>query len=300
MSFTLSRKTGGLINALRTTTKLISYKSILQTRYLTKTQIIKNRSHRSHAHHFATNQLTGEKETNSDTAVSSFKDSISNFVSHEEEVLRMKFYEKDSMRDILEADVDHNIIPELQDYVLTEIKDIDCVRRFNIRNYPNLNKNQKKFLELEINENEFEVYADREGKRGAEIVWVLCEDKHKGAIKYKKWEAHLVACMIAAAQWNYSMLDEVYPEKIVGIRVIGDKFCFYSANTDQSYLEDLLCGLPRNDLHVHKYPKGYGFCISNANERLEVLACLSDLKSYALSLSPKLDVYEKENLIKRI
>ncbi|CAG8679705.1 11876_t:CDS:2 [Racocetra fulgida] len=343
MSFTLSRKTGGLINALRPTTRLISYKGILQARYLTKTQIIKNRSH---ARHFATTQITGEEATYPDIAEFSFKDSISKFVSFKEYALRFTFYEKSSMRDILEAGVDHNIIPELQDYVLTEIKDIDSVRRFNIRNYPNLNKNQKKFLGklnhlllnendrknlenyvndfvlflcdqaslddgvdltmgpcalvLEINENEFEADADRKGKRGAEIVWVLCEDKFKGAIKYKNWEVHLVTCMVAAAQWNYYMLDEVYPEKIVGIRVIEDRFYFYSANIDQSYIEDLFCGRPQNDLHVHKYPKGYGFRISNANERLEVLACLSDLKSYALSLSPKLDVYEKEDLIKKI
>ncbi|CAG8723148.1 17882_t:CDS:2, partial [Racocetra fulgida] len=200
---------------------------------------------RSHARHFATTQITGEEATN---PVSSSKDSIS---SYEEYALRIKFYEKSSMRDILEAGVDHNITPELQDYVLTEIKDIDC---FNIRNYPKLNKNQKKFLGklnhlllnendkknfekyvndfvlflcdqaslddgvdltmgscalvLEFNENEFEVDADRKGKRGAEIVWVLCEDKFKGAIKYKNWEVHLVTCMVAAAQWNYSMLDE--------------------------------------------------------------------------------------------
>ncbi|CAG8775487.1 8407_t:CDS:1, partial [Racocetra fulgida] len=110
-------------------------------------------------------------------------------------------------------------------------------------------------LELGINQIDFAAYADREGRRGTKVVWVLCEDKHKTSRKYKKGEVQLVACMIAAAQWNFAKLSEVYPEKLVGIRVIGDAFCFYSANIDLSYLKDLAIGFPKNDLHVHKYPK---------------------------------------------
>ncbi|CAJ0639639.1 1972_t:CDS:2 [Entrophospora sp. SA101] len=241
-------------------------------------------------------QIIRKEATKPDIKIPSFSESASKFASVEEESLRIKVYKKDSMRDILEADIDHNIIPELRDYILAEIKDSE----YNVRK--GFEKDVDEFvlflcdqenfddgvdlnlgpctLELELNKKEIAAYADIKGRRGAEIVWVLFS-----------------GMLIAAAQWNYFMLDKVYPAKIVGIRVIGGKFCFYSPNINQSYLEGLLRGLSRNDLHVHKYPKGYGFCISNANERREVLACLSDLKHYALSLSPRLDKYSEKNLM---
>ncbi|CAJ0853303.1 18838_t:CDS:2, partial [Entrophospora sp. SA101] len=243
----------------------------------------------SHVRHFSMTQIIRKEATKPDIKIPSFSESASKFASVEEESLRIKVYKKDSMRDILEADIDHNIIPELRDYILAEIKDSEYVKCFSfekdVDEFVLFLCDQENFddgvdlnlgpctLELELNKKEIAAYADIKGRRGAEIVWVL------------------------SAQWNYFMLDKVYPAKIVGIRVIGGKFCFYSPNINQSYLEGLLRGLSRNDLHVHKYPKGYGFCISNANERREVLACLSDLKHYALSLSPRLDKYSEKNLM---
>jgi hypothetical protein len=140
---------------------------------------------------------------------------------------------------------------------------------------------------LEIKNEPFAAQADREGKRGTEIVWILCEDKHRSSRKYKKGETQIIACMIGAMQWNQSILNEVYPEKIIGIRVIGDRFCFYSATITEAYLEDLIKGMPKRDLDVMKYPAGDGLCISNISERHTILGCLSSLKYYALNLTPK-------------
>ncbi|KAK9659905.1 hypothetical protein K7432_018304, partial [Basidiobolus ranarum] len=77
-------------------------------------------------------------------------------------------------------------------------------------------------LRMEIGETTFAAYADREGRRGTEIVWILNEDKHRGSTRYKKGEVQMVACMIAAMQWNYSISEDACPKKIIGIRVIGD------------------------------------------------------------------------------
>jgi len=99
----------------------------------------------------------------------------------------------------------------------------------------------------------------------------------------------MISCMIAAAQTNFSALGEVYPPRIVGTRVVGDRFCFYSANIGNAYLGDLRDGLPKRDLIVNKYPSGEGLSASITRERRTLLECLSSLKDYALSLTPRYD-----------
>lgn len=142
-------------------------------------------------------------------------------------------------------------------------------------------------LVLGMREEMFAAQADKEGRRGTEIIWVLCEDKHRSSRKYKKGETQLVSCMIAAAQWNLSLTGETYPRTMMGIRVVGDRFCFYSADIDMAYLEDLQKGLPRRDMVVNKYPIGEGLSASNIAERTTLMKCISLLKDYSLTIEPK-------------
>lgn len=142
-------------------------------------------------------------------------------------------------------------------------------------------------LRMEISNESFATYADREGRRGTEIVWILCEDKHRSSRRYKKGETQMIACMIAAMQWNRAILNEMYPKYIIGIRVIGDQFCFYSSEITKDYLDDLYSGLPKHDLKVLKYPSKEGLSISKEDERAEILLNLSLLRKYAMELTPK-------------
>ena len=74
-------------------------------------------------------------------------------------------------------------------------------------------------LRLTIGEESFAAHADKEGRRGTEIVWVLDEDKHKFDKRWKRGDIQLIANMIAAAQTNQSALGRVYPERIMGNKV---------------------------------------------------------------------------------
>ena len=56
-----------------------------------------------------------------------------------------------------------------------------------------------------IGSNSYAAFADREGRRGTEIIWILDEDKHKfdskyfATTKYLRGDIQLIANMIAAA-----------------------------------------------------------------------------------------------------
>jgi|SRR2546430_4018148 len=140
-------------------------------------------------------------------------------------------------------------------------------------------------LRFHIGEEDFAAYTDREGRKGTGVIWVMCEDKHIMSRTYKKGEIQVVCCMMAAYQYNYSILNNnIYPPRMIGIRVVADRFYFYSIKKPDEYIEDLFDGLPKRDLEVMRYPENEGLSLSNPYERKEILKYLNTVKNYALTL----------------
>lgn len=61
-------------------------------------------------------------------------------------------------------------------------------------------------LKLEIEDYTFAAIADREGRRGQELTWIIQEDKHRKSSTYKHGDLQLACAMIAANQQNYNLL----------------------------------------------------------------------------------------------
>jgi len=140
-------------------------------------------------------------------------------------------------------------------------------------------------LRLVIGEESFAAHTDREGRRGTEVVWLTSEDKHVSSGSYKKGEVQLVCCMIAAYQHNYSVLDgDIHPPRMIGIRIVGEKFYFYSLKASKDYIEELFDGLPEQDLIGKRYPSGSGLSLADPDERARVIRCLCHIRDYALGL----------------
>lgn len=138
-------------------------------------------------------------------------------------------------------------------------------------------------LYLNIGNESFAAIADMEGRRGAEITWILCEDKHLKTSTYKHGDIQLASGLIAAFQLNYNFLEEIYPERIIGIKVVASSFYFYSMQMNTSYINQLFEGLPNTDIQVLKYPKD-GMRIDDPIARKEIFICLSIIRKHALAL----------------
>ena len=142
-------------------------------------------------------------------------------------------------------------------------------------------------LRLQVGTKSLAAYADREGRRGTEIIWVLDEDKHKFDRRWKKGDIQLIANMIAATQANESVLNKVYPTNMIGIKFDADCLYFYSACVTKEYLDDLASeGKPSSTLIVKKFPEGRELSLSVPVDRKEIFLYLSALKKYAMSLVP--------------
>ena len=143
-------------------------------------------------------------------------------------------------------------------------------------------------LRLSIGEEEFAARADREGRRGTEIIWVLDEDKHKFDKRWKKGDVQLVANMVAAAQANKLLIERVYPERILGIKFDADNLYFYSAYVTEEYLDELQADDRQQctELRVNKFPKSKELSLSSCEDRKDIFLYLSAFRKYALDLEP--------------
>ena len=142
-------------------------------------------------------------------------------------------------------------------------------------------------LRLTIGEESFAAHADKEGRRGTEIVWVLDEDKHKFDKRWKRGDIQLIANMIAAAQTNKLTLERVYPKRILGIKFDADRLYFYSAYITEQYLNELLSMNENSSsvpLIVKKFPKSKELSLSFFEDRKKIFMYLSAMRKYALSL----------------
>ncbi len=138
-------------------------------------------------------------------------------------------------------------------------------------------------LRLQVGTKSLAAYADREGRRGTEIIWILDEDKHR----WKKGDIQLIANMIAAAQANDLAMNKVYPTNMLGIKFDADCIYFYSACVTKEYLDDLANeGIPNSALVVKKFPEGRELSLSVPRDRIEIFTYLSALKKYAMNLEP--------------
>lgn len=142
-------------------------------------------------------------------------------------------------------------------------------------------------LRLSIGEESFAAYSDKEGRRGTEIIWVLDKDKHKFDKRWKKGDIQLIANMVAAAQTNRSLLNRVYPERILGIKFDADCVYFYSAYITEEYLNTLQSNeRPDIALNVNKSPKDRELSLSYYEDRKEIFLYLSAFRKYAMRIDP--------------
>jgi hypothetical protein len=139
-------------------------------------------------------------------------------------------------------------------------------------------------LRLVVGDRSFAAEADREGRRGLDIIWIMQENKHIDDTRYSEGDVQLVSCMIAAYQANYRATRELYPEKMTGIKIKGDEVYFYSFRMTEEYLRSLSRGPPRVNLEVSKYPPKKGLSISNPVQRKELLMYLWGMRAQSLKL----------------
>ena len=139
-------------------------------------------------------------------------------------------------------------------------------------------------LRLSVGSRNFAAEADREGKRGTGIIWIMQENKHINDNWYKEGDIQLISCMIAACQANLRIVRSIYPEKMLGIKVKGDEMYFYSFRIKEAYITDLSRGIPNEDLEVSKYPDKEGLHISIPKQRKEIILHLWAVRQQALNL----------------
>jgi hypothetical protein len=129
----------------------------------------------------------------------------------------------------------------------------------------------------------YDAFADIIAKRGKSIIWTL-NNPHHSKLPEKTDSNHVATSMISAIQLNRRYLQKVFPESMIGISVIDDKFTFYSTKITVDYLDQLFKGNISQELNIYQYPSKNGLSICDEKERFEILKILSNLKEYAKSL----------------
>lgn len=138
-------------------------------------------------------------------------------------------------------------------------------------------------LKLKIKDEFFAAIADKEGRRGSELIWLIQEDKHRRTSTYKHGDVQIFCAIIAAYQKNYYDSETVHPEKIIGIKFIAEKVYFYSVSMSEDYLEELEKGLPTSDITMYKFPEN-GFDISTCEDRKKIFEHITSLYYWAMSV----------------
>lgn len=139
-------------------------------------------------------------------------------------------------------------------------------------------------LKLKIGDNEYAAIADKEGRRGQELTWILQEDKHRKSSTYKHGDLQLACAMIAATQHNYNLLEQIYPKKIMGLKAIADTMFFCSMEAHQKYIDESYEGLPKkNNVTMYKFPSK-GLLLSNPDQRKKFFKFLTSIRKEALSV----------------
>ena len=137
-------------------------------------------------------------------------------------------------------------------------------------------------LHLRIGEEKFAAKADREGLAEAGITWVLQVSKYVDDSRFLGGDVQLAACMLAALQTNSVKLEnKACTERMMGIKMTGDRVHFYTIKTSVSYLQDLDEGLPGQDISILKSPALH---LSKADERKQLLLHLWSLRKMALNI----------------
>lgn len=142
-------------------------------------------------------------------------------------------------------------------------------------------------LYLNIGNEYFAAIADKEGRRGLELTCFIQEDKHFKSSTYKHGDIQLSCAMIAGFQQNYNMFNEIYPKKLLGIKVVADTFYFCSMYGNQKYIEELIEGLPnKSEIIMNKFPVN-GLKLSDPKQRYEIIRYMALLKYELLCLEFK-------------
>ena len=173
----------------------------------------------------------------------------------EEEALRIKINPKERFNDII------NVNEELSCDLPTSVTNL--------------------FLE----NSSFIAEADRKGEHESGIIWIIQENVSINDMRYSEGDIQLISCMIAACQTNYRNFGELYLDKMVGIKIRGDRVSFYSLEMKEEYLNQLAKGVPKMEIEVNKYPPKLGLKLSSPQGRREIINNLWIMKNYALTLN---------------
>jgi hypothetical protein len=143
------------------------------------------------------------------------------------------------------------------------------------------------YLDLVIAGKSFSANADREGRRGMEILWIMQESKHVNDSRFKDGDVQLVSCMLAACQFNHTQFLKIYPRRMFGIKMKGDQMYFYCMIVTEDYMRALRRGLPlteKEEIYIAKYPSERGLRLSNPEERKQAIRYLWSLRCYAMNI----------------
>jgi hypothetical protein len=134
-------------------------------------------------------------------------------------------------------------------------------------------------LRLQIGEATFAAIADKECRRGRELACVIQEEKHRGTSTYLRGDLQIACAMIAATQHNYNLFQAIYPQKMLGIKIVADRVYFCAISPSEAYINNLLGGLEiHHGVTMFKFPTN-GFSLSNPQERAAFLQHMSSLRS---------------------
>lgn len=142
---------------------------------------------------------------------------------------------------------------------------------------------EQKHLEISVGKEHELIYGDTFVGRadivllsGNDCICLVIEVKSNQATTFQIMQ--LVGYMIASLQQNYKSLDQIFPERMIGILVTGFDLKFCSLEVSEPYLDELKISLPNNNRATLRE---YGpFDIRNNQHRGSILTSLDTIKRY--------------------
>ena len=127
----------------------------------------------------------------------------------------------------------------------------------------------------------YAAYADREGRCGIGLVWIIQENKHIGDTRFEQGDIQLATCMLAAFQENQDKFKLATMFPMIGVKFYADNIAFYKMRPSEEYLVSLKNGYPNEDLIISKSDL---LCLSDPTDREAALCYLWQLREQALLL----------------
>jgi hypothetical protein len=117
-------------------------------------------------------------------------------------------------------------------------------------------------------------------RNNKDYIWLITEYKRSKAKNLG--ENQLIANMIATCQYNLINHPELLSQQLLGIRVVGNQFTFYTVTVCQNYLNDIQQkGESSIKIDVYRYPHlESGLIYNHKKYHDNLLSCLKSVKQF--------------------